>query len=168
MGFIEVLEEMGASVELINHDSFLEEPVADLVIQSSELRGISVGRERIPSLIDELPILAVAATQAQGETIISGAEELRHKESDRITAVVDNLRLLGANIDARDDGFVIHGPTRLVGNKVSSLGDHRIAMAMAVAGLMADGQTEIEDSAVTSVSYPTFFNDVLTVARLNL
>jgi len=168
IGVIEALEEMGASVELINHGSFLEEPVADLVVQSSELRGISIGRERIPSLIDELPILAVAATQAKGETVISGAEELRHKESDRIAAIVDNLRLLGANIDARDDGFVVRGPTPLVGNKVSSFGDHRIAMAMAVAGLMADGQTEIEDSAVTKVSYPTFFNDVLTVARLNL
>ncbi|MDH3214697.1 MAG: 3-phosphoshikimate 1-carboxyvinyltransferase [Candidatus Krumholzibacteria bacterium] len=163
-GAIRVLQEMGASIELINHASFLEEPIADIVVKSSELRGTTIGHELIPSLIDELPIIAVAATQAEGETTVSGAKELRYKESDRIAAIVGNLKRMGADIEARDDGFVIRGPTRLKGNKVSSLGDHRVAMAMTIAGLLATGQTHIERSDIIGVSYPSFFKDLQTVS----
>jgi 3-phosphoshikimate 1-carboxyvinyltransferase len=166
-GLIRVLEEMGANIEYVNRDMFLEEPIADIAVRSSGLTGVTVADELIPSLIDELPILAVAATQAEGETVVSGAQELRHKESDRIASTVDSLKTLGADIEARADGFVVRGPTRLKGGTVSSFGDHRIAMAMAMAGLLADGETEIEGSDVIDVSYPAFFNDVIAVVRLS-
>jgi 3-phosphoshikimate 1-carboxyvinyltransferase len=164
-GLLRVLSEMGASIEYVNRDSFLEEPIADIAVRTSELTGVAVARELIPSLIDELPILAVAATQAKGETIVSGAEELRHKESDRIVSIVKSLKSFGADIEAREDGFVVRGPTRLRGNAVSSHGDHRIAMSMAIAGLIADGKTEIQGSDVIGVSYPAFFSDLLAVVR---
>jgi 3-phosphoshikimate 1-carboxyvinyltransferase len=164
-GMLDVLGRMGANVEIVNRESLLEEPAADIVVRSKPLGGTTIGADVIPTLIDELPILAVAATQAEGETVVSGAQELRHKESDRIGAIVDNLKRLGADIEAREDGFVVRGPVRLKGATVSSYGDHRIAMAMAVAGLLADGRTEIEDSDVVDVSYPSFYNDLQAVAR---
>ena len=167
-GLVRVLRAMGARIEFVDDDSFLDEPVAGLTVKSSGLRAVSVGREIVPSLIDELPVLAVVATQACGETIVTGAEELRHKESDRIASIVDNLRRMDADIDARDDGFVVRGPTRLTGARVSSFGDHRIAMAMAVAGLLANGETEISDSGVVDVSYPGFFDDLLSLVRLDV
>lgn len=160
MGIIDVLQQMGANIELINEDSFLEEPIADIVVRSSDLEGTRISADAVPSMIDELPILAVAATQAHGETVVSGAEELRHKESDRIASIVTSLKLLGANIEAGDDGFVVRGPSRLVGNRVSSFGDHRIAMAMSVAAMFADGTTELDGSDAIGVSYPTFFHDI--------
>ncbi|MFQ5511339.1 MAG: 3-phosphoshikimate 1-carboxyvinyltransferase [Candidatus Krumholzibacteriia bacterium] len=164
-GLLDVLQEMGASIDRAGGESYLEEPVADLIVKSSLLRGVTVDPGFLPRLIDELPVLAVAATQAEGETVVTGAEELRYKESDRITAVVDNLSLLGADIEERDDGFVVRGPTRLRANKVSSYGDHRIAMAMTVAGLLAEGRTEITGSEVIDVSYPSFFNDLRSLLR---
>ena len=163
LGLVRALISMGADIEEMNNSSFLEEPIADFAIRSSSLRGTVIGSDIVPSLIDELPVLAVAATQAEGETIVSGAEELRYKESDRIESIVSNLRQMGADITAIHDGFAVRGPTRLIGAKVSSHGDHRIAMAMAIAGLLADGQTEIDSSHVVDVSYPEFFRDLESV-----
>ncbi len=164
-GLLSVLEEMGANIERVGGESYLEEPVSDLVVKSSLLRGVTIDPKILPTLIDELPVLAVAATQAEGETVVTGAEELRYKESDRIAAIVDNLSALGADIEERDDGFVVRGPSKLKGNKVSSCGDHRIAMALTIAGLLAEGKTEITGSEVIDVSYPAFFNDLRSLLR---
>ena len=164
-GLLEILKTMGADVEFVDRETLLEEPAADLIVKSSPLKGVTIDRALVPTLIDELPILAVAATQAEGTTTVSGAEELRYKESDRITAMVDNLRRLGANIEPTEDGFVVRGPVRLRGATVRAHGDHRIAMAMAVAGLLAEGRTTIEDAAVVDISYPGFYEDLRTLAR---
>jgi len=114
----------------------------------------------VPSLIDELPVLAVAATQREGTTTISGAAELRVKETDRIAAMASGLRALGADITELPDGWSINGPTVLRGTRVKSFDDHRVAMALAVAGLIADGTTEIEDAECVAVSYPGFWGDL--------
>ncbi|HKW06412.1 MAG TPA: 3-phosphoshikimate 1-carboxyvinyltransferase, partial [Candidatus Dormibacteraeota bacterium] len=115
-------------------------------------------------MIDELPVLAVAATQIAGTSVISGASELRLKESDRLYAMEDGLRQMGADITATEDGWVINGPRDLEGARVDSVGDHRIAMALAVAGLMADGKTEIEGAECVDISYPGFFDDLEALA----
>jgi 3-phosphoshikimate 1-carboxyvinyltransferase len=168
-GLLDVLRRMGAGVTLESADVVSGEPCADVAVHSTaltELRGVDIDDPAlIASIIDEVPVIAVAATQAAGTTRIRGAAELRNKESDRVRAIVDNLRALGANVAEHDDGFSITGPTRLRGARVSSFGDHRIAMAMAVAGLVADGATEIVDAAAVDVSYPDFFNSMLTLTR---
>ncbi len=155
-----MLDRMGADVTVENVRTRAGEPVGDLFVRSSPLRGTDIAGPEIPSLIDELPVLAVVATQAEGVTTVREAAELRHKETDRIRAIVVNLARLGADIEELDDGFVVTGPCRLKGQTVSSFGDHRIAMAMAVAGLVADGSTTIENSAVVDISYPGFFSDL--------
>jgi 3-phosphoshikimate 1-carboxyvinyltransferase len=164
-GVLEVLTAMGANVEVVNRDTYLEEPVGDIIAKSSTLHGVRVEPDMVPTMIDELPVLALAATQAEGETVVTGAAELRHKESDRITSIVTNLTALGATIEARDDGFVVRGPTPLHGAKVNSHGDHRMAMTLAVAAFIADGTTDITSANAIDVSYPGFFEDVSTVLR---
>ena len=167
-GFLYTLVEMGADIIKENEHEMSGEPVADVVVRapSNGLRGVVVEEpSRIVATIDELPLLAVVATQADGETIVRGARELRVKESDRIAAVTANLAAMGANVEALEDGFVVRGPTRLRGAKVSASGDHRIAMAMTVAGLLADGETTLDDDTVVEVSYPNFFNDLRTLLR---
>lgn len=164
-GLIDILTAMGASIEIVNRDTYLEEPVGDVVVRSSKLHGTRVDPHVAPTLIDELPVLALAATQAEGETVVTGAAELRHKESDRIAAIATNLGALGADIEARDDGFVVRGPTPLRGARVSSHGDHRIAMTMAVAAFLAEGTTDISSADAIDVSYPNFFEDLSTVLR---
>jgi len=159
-GLLDALKLMGARIELDNLIDIGGEPIADLVIQSSKLSGITIKGAMIPRLIDELPILAVAASQAEGTTVVEDAEELRYKESDRIAIIVDNLKRLGADITETADGFIINGPTPLTGGDVSSAGDHRIAMAMAVAGLVASDDVVIEQSDSVAVSYPGFFDDL--------
>ena len=134
------------------------EPSADLVAESSDLRGIEIGGDIIPRVIDELPVLAMAASQASGRSVFRDAAELRVKESDRISATVDGLTALGARISETEDGMVVEGGSRLTGGRVKSHGDHRIAMTMAIAGLAASGETLIEDSEAADVSYPTFWN----------
>ena len=156
-GVLDVLQEMGANIRMENVREDGNEPVADLVAESSDLRGIEIGGDIIPRVIDELPVLAMAASQASGRTVIRDAAELRVKESDRITATADGLNALGATIREIDDGMVIEGGSRLRGGEVVSHGDHRIAMSMAVAGLVADGQTHIGDSDAADVSYPSFW-----------
>jgi 3-phosphoshikimate 1-carboxyvinyltransferase len=136
------------------------EPIADLVVRSSDLRGIELSPAETASAIDEIPVLCLAATQARGRTVIRGAAELRHKESDRIAGIVEGLRALGARIDAHDDDIVIEGPTPLRGEAVDSLGDHRLALTFAIAGLVAAGRTSIVGAESVAVSYPTFFADL--------
>lgn len=165
-GLLDVLESMGAAVSLENACDASCEPIADVTARAASLHGIEIGDPAvIATIIDDIPAIAVAATQAEGETSIRGATELRHKESDRIHAMISNLNLLGADVVEHDDGLTVRGPTTLQGAAVSSFGDHRIAMAMAVAGLLAEGTTEIDDASVVDISYPGFFNDLLTIVR---
>ena len=157
MGLLHVLRQMGASVEVHQGGaSNAGEPVGDLLVRWSPLRGVEVGGEAIPALIDEVPILAVAATQAEGTTVVRDAADLRHKESDRIAATVQELRRLGARIEERPDGFVVEGPARLRGARVESHGDHRLALALAVAGLVAEGETVVEGFDRAADSFPGF------------
>ena len=156
-GALELLREMGAKIEYVNERKSGGEPVADVRVESATLKGRNVEPRLVPTLIDELPVLAVAATQAIGETVVAGAAELRHKESDRIAAVVRNLSAMGAQITERPDGFIVRGPTPLHGARVGTYGDHRIAMAMGVAVLLAEGESLIESREVVAVSYPGFF-----------
>jgi len=166
-GIITVLERMGAEITLTNEHTQSAEPVADIGVRSVEaLSGVTVDDPAmIASMIDEIPILAVAATQARGTTTIRGATELRRKESDRIDAIVRNLSALGVDTEEYDDGFSIHGPAQLHGAQVSSFGDHRMAMAMTVAGLLASGTTEIDDASAVQISYPDFFIDLRSIVR---
>ncbi len=161
-GLLEVLDRMGAEVEWLNSREQGGEPVADLRISSqttrgpSEMRAVEIGGDLVVRMIDEFPILAVVATQAKGDTLVRDAHELRVKESDRIAAVAAELRKMGAAIEEREDGFVVKGPTLLHGASVDSRGDHRLAMALAVAGMIAKGETLIEDAEVIGDSFPGF------------
>lgn len=156
-GIIDVLREMGADLHLINEqlDSF--EPVGDIVIRSSSLKGITIGGDMIPRLIDEIPIIALMATQAEGITVIKDAEELKVKETNRIDTVVNELSKLGAKIEATEDGMIVYGKRKLTGGTVKSHGDHRIGMMLAVAALLCDNETYLENEEAISVSYPNFF-----------
>lgn len=162
-GILEALLSMGAQITLTNRRIVGGERVADLSIRSSSLRGITLGGQVIPTLIDEIPILAVAATQADGVTIIKDASELRVKESDRITSIVSELKKMGASIEEKPDGFAVEGPTALRGAAVSSFGDHRLAMSLAIAGLTASGETTIKDAECVDVSFPDFFVSLLNL-----
>ena len=158
-GIIDALQMMGAGNALRLENQRVEggEPVADVIASSANLRGIALAGEIIPIMIDELPVLAVAACFAEGDTIIRDAAELRVKESDRIATTVSELTRLGGSLEPRADGMVIHGRGRLTGAAVESHGDHRLAMAMAVAGLAASGATVVHGAADAAVSYPTFW-----------
>ena len=135
------------------------EPVADIdAVAAADLRPVEVRDGMAAEMIDELPVLAVAATQLPGTSVISGAAELRVKESNRLAAMEEGLSAMGADIAAHDDGWIINGPRRLEGARVASHGDHRIAMALAIAGLIADGTTEVEDAECVDISYPGFFD----------
>jgi 3-phosphoshikimate 1-carboxyvinyltransferase len=155
-GLLDVLEAMGAEVRRLKlHDS-AGEPGADLVVRAADLAGVEVGGAVVLRAIDELPLLAVAASQAQGETVVRDAGELRVKETDRIATTVKELRRLGADIEDRPDGFVLRGPTQLQGARVHSHGDHRLAMALCVAGLVARGETRVEATDCIADSFPDF------------
>jgi 3-phosphoshikimate 1-carboxyvinyltransferase len=163
-GFIDLLRTCGVQITATGARSVGGEPVGDLdVAPASELRPVSVNGGVAAEMIDELPILAVAATQLPGLSRITGAGELRVKESDRIAAMAEGLAAMGADITALDDGWEIKGPRHLEGARVHSHGDHRIAMALAIAGLLADGTTEIEDAECVDISYPGFFDQVEAV-----
>ncbi len=161
-GLLDVLRAMGAGITLSNKREQGNEPVADVTVRTSPLKGAEIGAAMIVRgamvvrMIDEFPILAVAATQAQGRTIVRDARELRVKETDRIATVVDELRKLGADIEPQADGFVVHGPTPLQGAVVDSHGDHRLAMALAVAGLIAAGETVVQNTDCIDDSFPGF------------
>jgi 3-phosphoshikimate 1-carboxyvinyltransferase len=154
--FLDVLRAMGAQVEW-EIASSAPEPVGHIEARTSRLHGTDIAPEVVPSLIDEVPALAVAAAFAEGTTRISGAGELRVKESDRIAALAEGLRHMGAQVDERPDGFAIQGGRPLRGAEVRSYGDHRIAMALAVAALAADGDTHLEEAECAAVSFPEFY-----------
>ncbi len=162
-GIIDVLSKMGADITILSKNNEIE-PCGDLLVKSSKLHGIDICGEIIPNIIDELPIIAVAAAFAEGTTNISDAKELRHKESDRITAMCNNLRECGINICEKEDGMTIYGgaPT---GGKFKSYNDHRIAMAMSVCALAATSPSEVSDADCISISYPTFFDDLNKLKR---
>jgi len=159
--FADVLRACGVRITESNPRLAGSEPVADLLVEpASGLRPIVLREGMAAAMIDELPALAVAATQIPGKTVIAGAAELRVKESDRLSAIETGLLAMGADISSTDDGWIINGPRFLEGAKVSSRGDHRVAMALAVAGLMADGKTEIDGAECVDISYPGFFDDL--------
>ena len=162
-GVISVLESMGANLSLENIREGEAEPIADIVVESSNLQGVDIAGEIIPKVIDELPVLALAASLASGSTVIRDAAELRVKESDRISATVQGLSRLGVDIEEHEEGMIIRGAQKLVGAPVNSQGDHRIAMTMAIAGLIADGETAIHDAEAAAVSYPTFWDTLASI-----
>lgn len=160
-GIIEVLEKMGANLRVENKREENFEPFADLYISTSELKGIEISGDIIPRLIDEIPIIALLATQAEGTTVIKDASELKVKETNRIDTVVNELSKLGAVIEGTDDGMIIHGrKSALHGAEVNSHGDHRIGMMLAIASIISQGDMQIEDTEAIAVSYPTFFEHI--------
>lgn len=156
-GILDVLKQMGADITLSNKRWSGREPVADIVVRSANLMGVTIEAEIIPRLIDEIPILAVAALFAQGQTVVKGAEELRVKETDRLKAIALELGKMGATITETADGLVIDGPQRITSALCDSHHDHRMAMALAVAGLAAQG-VEINEADCVKISYPNFFS----------
>ena len=164
-GIIDVLQAMGASCEITNVQRLNGEVYGDIHIRYQELTGTTIAGDIIPRLIDELPIIALLATQAEGKTIIRDAEELRVKETDRIAAVVDVLSTLGANIEATKDGMIIQGKTPLTGGDISAYHDHRIAMMGVVASLIAKGPVTLDDDSSIAISYPTFFEDLSAISK---
>ena len=163
-GILRVAKAMGADIELVNETKDAE-PCADLLVKSSALHGTTIGGDLIPTLIDELPVIAVMAACAEGTTVITDAAELRVKESDRIRAVAEGLSAMGADITPTADGFVIHGGKPLHGAKIHTYDDHRIAMSFAVAGLAAEGETILDDESCVWISYPSFFQDLAALER---
>ncbi|MFA6350476.1 MAG: 3-phosphoshikimate 1-carboxyvinyltransferase, partial [Candidatus Omnitrophota bacterium] len=171
LGVLRVLKKMGAVIQVTGdrRQATGSEPMGDLFIKSSRLKGVIVRSEEVPSLIDELPILMVAASLAKGKTVFTGVQELRVKETDRLNSMVSNLRKMGADIKALNTegrvDVVIKGVNFLTGAKVKSFGDHRTAMSMVVAGLLSIGRTCIDDVSCISKSYPGFLNDLKQVLR---
>ncbi len=164
-GVIDILRRMGVSIEFLNPREAAGEPVADLRIIGGTLKAADIGPEMAARTIDEYPILSVAAALAEGTTTISGAKELRYKESDRIAVMTEQLRRLGVRVEEREDGMTIEGRGRFEGAALKSYGDHRVAMALAVAGLSARGGVEIDDSVCADISFPGFFELLESVCR---
>lgn len=157
-GIIDVLRQMGATIEQTHEDG--KNQAADLIVRSATLNACEIKGEIIPRLIDELPIIALAATQANGTTIIKDAQELKVKETNRIDATATELMKMGASIEATDDGLIIQGPTPLHGAKVDSHGDHRIGMMLQIAALLTDEPVELTNPEAVNISYPDFFTDL--------
>lgn len=163
-GILDVLKHMGATIEVLEQTDGIGEPYGTVKISHASLQGTEISGELIPRLIDELPVIALLATQAEGTTVIKDAEELRVKETDRIAAVTTELRKIGAQIEETEDGMIIHGPTALTGGTLASYGDHRIGMMAAIAGLVTTGAITIEDPSCINISYPGFFDDLEKLA----
>ena len=155
-GLLDILKKMGADITLKNKREVSGEPVSDIYINHSQLKGIEIGGDMIPKAIDEFPILCIAASLAQGTTKITGAKELRVKESDRISSMANELRKMGVEVEELPDGITIKGRERLKAATVQSYGDHRVAMSMAIAGLVADGETIVKDTECVNTSFPGF------------
>jgi 3-phosphoshikimate 1-carboxyvinyltransferase len=158
--YLEILREMGADIETTVTSGADAEPSGRIVARSSKLRGVNVAALDVPAIVDELPILAVAAAFADGRFEVRGASELRVKESDRIKSMVEGLRAMGGNIEELEDGFAVTGGRPLTGAAVESHGDHRIAMALSIAALGASGETEVNGAEVVSISLPQFFTEL--------
>lgn len=157
-GIIEIMKNMGANIKFENIRNVSGEEVADIEISSSDLCGVNIDGKIMPRLVDEIPVIALCATQAEGTTVISGAKELRVKESDRLSAIATQLQKMGADIKETEDGLIIRGKTKLTGCRVDSFKDHRIAMMLSVAGLIAEGTTEIIDSSCVNISFSNFYD----------
>jgi 3-phosphoshikimate 1-carboxyvinyltransferase len=171
-GLLDILVDMGADLQIVNRREEAGEPVADLRMRPAPLHGIQISAEQIPRTIDEFPILCVAAALARGTTTIAGASELRVKESDRIASMATELTKMGASVVETEDGLIIHGlggarPRRLRGATCTSHGDHRVAMALAIAGLLAEGPTTIQDTACIQTSFPEFQCKLLELLTKN-
>lgn len=164
-GAITVLRQMGASIQVENERLVSGEAIADLVVKSAPLKGIRIEAESIPSLIDELPVLALAMALAEGESSVEGAEELRVKETDRIQAICTNLSALGVKTEETPDGFRVQGAETLKGGEVTSFGDHRLAMTMGIAGLISQGDIRLKGAEAVGVSYPHFWEDLDRLIR---
>ena len=164
-GILKVIEDMGGNISYIDRRTVSGEEVADINVRTSALHGTTVEGDIIPTLIDELPVIAVMAAYADGTTVIRDAAELRVKESDRIATVTENLRAMGCDITATDDGFIINGGQPLHGTEIKTHKDHRIAMSFAVAALNASGDTEIDDPLCVSISFPDFFSKLDMLAE---
>lgn len=163
-GIFDVLRAMGVVIDLVNDRTIAGEPVADLRIRSSELKGIDIGGDVIPLMIDEVPVVAVAAAMAEGTTRITEASELRVKESDRISATVAWLKAAGVEHEESEDGLTIHGGGKIQSAVADSFDDHRIAMSLAIAGLVSEGTIGIERAESVDISYPTFWRDLDTLS----
>ncbi|PLR82782.1 3-phosphoshikimate 1-carboxyvinyltransferase [Bacillus canaveralius] len=164
-GILDVLEQMGADIKILPKKEDNAEPVGDIIIKTSALKGIEISGDLIPRLIDEIPVIALLATQANGTTVIKDAHELKVKETNRIDTVVNELTKLGAEIEATEDGMIIAGGSTLNGGHVDSHGDHRIGMMLAIASLICSGEVNLAESEAIAVSYPAFFEDL---ARVNV
>lgn len=156
-GIIQVAKDMGGNIELLNERIVSGEPVADIHVTTSNLHGCEISGDIIPTLIDEIPVIAVMAACANGTTVIKDAAELKVKESDRIATVTENLKNMGCDITPTEDGMIIVGGSPLHGTLINTYKDHRIAMSFAIAGLVADGETSFDDEGCCVISYPNFF-----------
>ncbi|OES44493.1 3-phosphoshikimate 1-carboxyvinyltransferase [Domibacillus iocasae] len=163
-GIIDVFKQMGADMTVEKTTKSGEE-IGTITVKTSQLKGTEISGSIIPRLIDEIPVIALLATQAEGDTIIRDAEELKVKETNRIDTVVDELKKLGADIEATDDGMIIRGKSKLRGGSVSSHGDHRIGMVMAVASLITEGDVVLHDHEAIAVSYPEFFDHLQQLVK---
>ncbi len=160
-GLLEIMKRMGADVQLIKQREVSGEPVADILARYSEtLKAVEIGPDEVPAMIDEFPIFTILATQAEGTTVIRGAEELRVKESDRIATMAAELRKMSVQVEEFHDGLAIQGPVKLNGATLESHGDHRVAMALSVASLIAEGSTEIKGISSVEISFPGFYNQL--------
>ena len=159
-GILHVCRDMGADLTLLNVKDDTGEPTADILVRSSQLHGTVIGGAIIPTLIDELPMIAALACFAEGETVIKDASELKVKESNRIDVMVRNLTAMGADVEETEDGMIIRGGKPLHGAVIDSKLDHRIAMTFAVTGCCADGETEILGAECVNISYPGFYGDL--------
>lgn len=166
-GILRVCKQMGANITLENIIDNGGEPVADLIVRYSELQGITIGGDIIPTLIDEIPIIAVLACFAKGQTIIKDASELKVKESNRIDVMVQNLSNMGADITGTEDGMIITGGKPLHGAVIESKSDHRIAMSFAIASLLAEGETTVLNADCVDISYPSFYEDLKRLQQGN-
>lgn len=164
-GILKVAKAMGGKITYLNERVVSGEPVADILVESSDLVATEVSDDLIPTLIDEIPVIAVMAAYAKGTTVIKDAQELKVKESDRIAVVTDNLKAMGADITATDDGMIINGGRALHGCQIQTHADHRIAMAFTIAGINADGETTFDDPKCVEISYPTFYEDMLGLGK---
>ncbi|MFC7320689.1 3-phosphoshikimate 1-carboxyvinyltransferase [Halobacillus campisalis] len=164
-GILTALEQMGASIEVTETEKIGHEPVGKVKISFSALKAVTIEGDLVPNLIDEIPILALAATQAEGTTVIKDAKELKVKETDRIEAVVNNLNGIGAQVEATEDGMIIYGPTPLSGGRLHSYGDHRIGMMGAIASLISEAPVTINDKDCINISYPNFFEHLEEVCK---
>lgn len=164
-GILEVCQAMGGDIQIEVIPQTVGEPVADITVRTSQLKGTVIGGSMIPRLIDEIPVIAILACFAEGTTVIQDAQELKVKESNRIDVMVKNLTAMGADIEGTDDGMVIHGGKPLHGAVIDSQLDHRIAMSFAIAGMNADGETEITGGECVTISYPDFYQDLAALSR---